>query len=75
MSSKRKYTFTLDSDLVESIRSQTDNLSQTVTMALKEFMRSSERQELREQLQRYAASAAERHERLGLFSDDIRKFL
>ena len=72
---KKKFTLTLDEELVEVARRSTTNLSETVCTLLRQFVDQSEAERVRESLIQYEASSKERRKRLGLFSDSTRKFL
>lgn len=72
---KKKYTLSLDADLVESARQATENLSETVCVLLRQFVAHHESERIRESLLEYESSSEERRKRLGMFGDSTRKFL
>lgn len=72
---KKKFTLTLDEDLVEAARRSTDNLSETVCTLLQQFVAECEGQRIKKSLVEYESASEERRQRLGIFGDSARKFL
>lgn len=72
---KRKYTLTLDEQIVLEARSKCSNLSSTVSELLRSFIQEQERASIMASLKIYEEDSQERRAKLGLFSDDKRKFM
>ena len=72
---KKPYTLTLDEEVAEKAQELTDNFSGLVTSLLRELVSENERKQVLESISRYDEQSEERRERLGMFSDEHRKFL
>lgn len=72
---KKKFTLTLDEELVNAVRGATGNLSETVCILLRELIQKQDNEKFISSLVEYEDSAKERRKKIGVFSDSTRKFL
>lgn len=72
---KKKYTLTLDENIVHRVRESRPNFSAAVSEALEDFLNREEAEKILVSLKRYEQESKSRREKDGIFSDEYRKFL